>query len=527
MPQVLVCDPIAEEGIELLRQQPDIEVDVRLKLPEEEIVNIVPGYAALMVRSETKVTRRIMAAAAHLQIIGRAGVGVDNIDVEAATERGILVVNAPEGNTIAATEHTLGLMLAMARNIPQANNLLKQGIWERKKFTGVELRNKVLGIIGLGKIGSEVAKRAKAFEMRVIAYDPYVTEEKARSLGVEVKGLEEVLAEADFITVHLPLTSETRHLIGHHQIAIMRDGVRLLNVARGGIIDEEALYEALRSGKVAAAAIDVFEKEPAADSPLMQLDNVVATPHLGASTAEAQVNVAVEVAQDIIRAFKDEPVKNAVNIPVVKPELREVLQPYFDLLERLGRFATQSVEGRAAEIELRYNGELASYDVGPLTNTFLKGFLRPALGDNVNYVNAPVLARSRGIKVAEHKTVEMLDYANLVSVHVATDRGTRRLAGTLTGRGEPHLVQFDAYRVDAILEGHLLIIPHWDRPRIIGPVASKIGEYNVNIAGMQVGRKEVGGQAVMLLAIDDGLPPGALGEIARVDGVLGVMEVDI
>lgn len=527
MPRVLVSDPVAEGGMEILRQQPDMEVDVRLKLPEEEIIAIIPAYDALVVRSETKVTRRIIEAGSNLKIIGRAGVGVDNIDVEAATEKGILVVNAPEGNTIAATEHTIGLMLAMARNIPQASSLLKQGIWERKKFTGVELRDKVLGIIGLGKIGSEVAKRAKALQMRVLAYDPYVTEEKARALGVEVKELAEVLAEADFITVHLPLTPETRHLIGRREIAMMKDGVRLLNVARGGIIDEEALYEALQSGKVAGAAIDVFEKEPATDSPLMQLDTVVATPHLGASTTEAQVNVAVEVAGDIIRALAGEPVKNPVNIPVVKPELQAVLSPYFDLLEKLGQLATQVAGGRTGEIELQYNGELAAYDVGPLTNTFLKGYLRPALGDDVNYVNAPVLARTRGIRVAEHKSVEMLDYPNLISVKVVTDHGTRSLAGTLTGRGEPHLVSLDGYRVDAVLEGHLLVIPHLDRPRIIGPVASKIGEYNVNIAGMQVGRKEVGGQAVMLLAIDDAVPPRALEEIARVDGVLGVMEVDI
>lgn len=525
--RVLVCDPVAQEGIDFLRQQPDLEVEVRPKISPAELAEIIADYHALVVRSETKVKTDILDRAVNLKVIGRAGVGVDNIDVPAATARGIVVVNSPAGNTIAAAEHTIGMMLALARNIPQANRALKEGLWDRQRFTGVELRQKVLGVVGLGKIGSEVARRARAMEMRVAAYDPYVTVERAQHLGVELVELDSLLAQADFITVHLPLTAETRHLIGKDEIARMKKGVRLLNVARGGIIDEQALYAALVNGQVAGAALDVFEKEPATDNPLVALDQVIATPHLGASTTEAQVGVALEVAREIIHALAGEPVMNAVNIPAVKRELFPLLAPYLELAEKLGKFASQVAPGRTEGLEIAYNGELAGYDLTILTNTFLKGFLRPILGDEVNYVNAPVIARSRGIKIVERKSTEMVDYANLISVNIVMEQGAREVAGTLVGKGEPRLVRFDGFSVDACLRGLVLVIPHRDRPRIIGPVGNLIGAQDVNIAGMQVGRKEIGGDAVMILAIDAKLPDSTLEEIARIEGVRDVMEVEI
>lgn len=525
--RVLVCDPVAQEGIDFLRQQPGMEVEARPKISPEELAKIIGDYHALVVRSETKVTKDILEQAVNLKVIGRAGVGVDNIDVEAATARGIVVVNAPAGNTIAAAEHTMGLMLALARNIPQACRAMKDGVWDRQRFMGVELRQKVLGILGLGKIGSEVARRARAMEMQVLAYDPYVTAERAQHLGVELVKLDRLLAEADFITVHLPLTPETRYLIGKDEISRMKKGVRLLNVARGGIIDEKALYEALVNGHVAGAALDVFEKEPATDNPLVALDQVIATPHLGASTTEAQVGVALEVAREVIHALAGEPVMNAVNIPAVKRELMPLLAPYLELAEKLGKFASQVAPGRIERLEIAYNGELATYELTSLTNTFLKGFLRPILGDAVNYVNAPVVARSRGIKVVERKSTEMLDYANLITVNIAMDQGTREVAATLVGKGEPRVVRFDGFSVDAALKGLLLVIPHRDKPRIIGPVGNLIGAQDVNIAGMQVGRKEIGGDAVMILAIDARVPKATLEEIARIEGVQDVMEVEI
>ncbi|GAW93637.1 phosphoglycerate dehydrogenase [Calderihabitans maritimus] len=525
--RILVSDSISEKGIEILRKEGGYQVDVKTKLSEDELVDIIGDYHALVVRSQTKVTRRIIESARQLKIIGRAGVGIDNIDVDAATERGIVVVNAPEGNTVAATEHTIAMMLALARNIPQANQLLKNGKWERKKFLGVELRGKTLGIIGLGKIGSGVAKRAKAMEMKVLAYDPFISEDRAQRLGVELVDFDRIIKESDFITVHLPLTKETYHMISWQQFEAMKPGVRICNVARGGIVDEEALYEALKSGKVAGAAIDVFEQEPLTESPLFELDNVIVTPHLGASTEEAQVNVAVEVAYDIIAGLRGEPVKNAVNIPSIKPELLKVIQPYVDLVEKLGKFISQVSEGHIKQVEIKYNGEMAQYDVTSLTNTFLKGLLRPVLKDAVNYVNAPLIAKNRGIKVYESKSVELEDYANLITVKVTTDKCEKSVAGTLFGKNEPRIVRIDGYTVDAVPEGHMLVIPHIDKPRIIGPVGNLIGALDVNIAGMQVGRKVIGGKAVMFLNIDAPVPEETLKEIAKIDGILDVKYVHL
>ena len=371
--KVLVCDPISEKGIALLNENPGVQVDVKLKLTEEQLCELAPEYHGIVVRSETKITKKVLEKASQLKVVGRAGVGVDNIDVETATLLGIVVVNTPDGNTIAAAEHTMGMLLALARHIPQADQSLRQGQWNRSKYMGVELRNKNMGIIGLGKIGSEVAKRCKAFGMNVLAYDPYVPQEIAKRAGVELTNLDTVLKESDFISVHMPLTPETKHMISGPQFAAMKDGVRILNVARGGIIDENALYEAVVNKKVAGAALDVYEKEPQTQSPLFTLPEVVVTPHLGASTEEAQVNVAIDVVKEIIRVLNGEPVQNAVNIPFIKPELMSVVRPYMELTEKLGKLAGHLARGPVDDIEIKYLGDIAALDLSSLTNTFLKG----------------------------------------------------------------------------------------------------------------------------------------------------------
>ncbi|KYH33786.1 phosphoglycerate dehydrogenase [Neomoorella mulderi] len=518
---VLALDGIDERGLAILREA-GLEVTAAGKMNEEELKDAIRDSEALIVRSATKVTAAAINAAKKLKIIGRAGVGTDNIDVTAATERGIVVVNAPEGNTVAAAEHTIAMMLALARNIPQANATLKQGIWEKKKYVGVELRGKTLGVIGLGKIGREVARRARGMEMKVMAYDPYVDPEQATRLEVELASLETVLQAADFVTVHLPLTNETRHLLGREELKLLKPGARVLNVARGGIIDEAALYEALKAGQVAGAALDVFEEEPLKASPLLELDNVIVTPHLGASTEEAQVAVAVEVARDVVRCLKGEPVLNAVNIPVVRGHVAEVLRPYLQLAEKLGSFLAQLMESPIIAAEICCNGELAQYDLAPLTSSFLKGLLRPLLADAVNYVNAPLVAKKRGIRIREKKSREMEYFANLISVKVEGRRESHRLAGTVNQAGEPRLVNLDGYSVDASPAGHMLVVPHLDRPRIIGPVGLAIGDHKVNIAAMQVGRQEIGGEAVMLISVDSEVPREALQAIRQVDGVLDV-----
>ncbi|MDN5344205.1 MAG: D-3-phosphoglycerate dehydrogenase / 2-oxoglutarate reductase [Clostridia bacterium] len=519
--RVLALDGIDHRGLDILREA-GLEVTARGKMSEEELKGVLGDYEALIVRSGTKVTAAAIGAARELKIIGRAGVGTDNIDVTAATEGGIVVVNAPEGNTIAAAEHTVAMMLALARNIPQASAALKQGIWEKKKYMGIELRGKTLGVIGLGKIGREVARRARGLEMRVMAHDPYVDPDQAAHLEVELAPLEQVLQTADFITVHLPLTKETRHLLDGERLKLLKPGARVLNVARGGIIDETALYEALKAGHLAGAALDVFEVEPLKASPLLELDNVIVTPHLGASTEEAQVAVAVEVAHDVVRCLRGEPVLNAVNIPVVRGHMAEILRPYLMLAEKLGGFLAQLMESPILNVEICCNGDLARYDLASLTSSFLKGLLRPLLADAVNYVNAPVVAKKRGIRIREKKSREMEYFANLITVQVQGRRESHRLAGTVNQAGEPRLVNLDGYSVDASPAGHMLVVPHLDRPRIIGPVAMVIGTHNVNIAAMQVGRREAGGEAVMLMSIDSEVPREALQAIRQVDGVLDV-----
>ncbi len=525
--KVLVTDNVAQEGIDILRAEPDIEVEVRNKMTEDELVAVIPEFEAVIVRSATKVNRRVMDAGVNLKVIGRAGVGVDNIDVKYATEKGIIVVNAPEGNTIAATEHTMALMLALARNVPQADAAMKAGIWNKKAFTGVELRNKTLGILGLGRIGSGVAKRAQAMEMDVIAYDPYISEERAQELGVKLMSLDEVIANADFITIHMPKTKETYHMIDERAIKLMKPGVRIINCARGGIVDEEALYAGLTSGKVAGAALDVFEVEPQTESPLLKLPNFIATPHLGASTREAQVSVATDVAEEIIAALRGELVKNAVNIPSLRPDILKAIRPFLNLAEKMGRFHAQLLSGRIKRVEITYSGELADKPVSPITTALIKGILDTILQERVNFVNAMIVAKNRGIEVNETKSDREEDYSSLMTVKVIASQSQHELAGTLFQGSDPRVVFIDGYRVDAVLSGHMLIVPHVDKPGIVGRVGTLLGEHEVNIAAMQVGRKVIGGRAVMMLVIDSPAPPEALAEMAKVNGIMDVRMVSL
>ncbi|MDK2821141.1 MAG: D-3-phosphoglycerate dehydrogenase / 2-oxoglutarate reductase [Clostridia bacterium] len=519
--RVLALDGVDQQGLNIL-EKAGLEVTSHATMDEEQLKEVIRDYEALIVRSGTRVTAPVIMAGKKLKIIGCAGVGTDNIDISTASEKGIVVANAPEGNTVAAVEHTIAMMLALARNIPQANSNLKQGIWERKKYIGVELRGKTLGIIGLGRIGREVARRARGLEMKVMAYDPYVDSEQAERLGVELVPLKVVLKEADFITVHLPLTKDTRHLLGKEQLKLLKPEARVLNVARGGIIDEEALYEALKSGNLAGAAIDVFEEEPLTSSPLFELDNVIVTPHLVASTEEAQRAVALEVAKDILRCLNGEPVRNAVNIPVIRGHLAKVLHPYLNLAEKLGGFLGQLMESPILTIEICCNGELAQYDLAPITNYVLKGLFRPRLGNDVNYVNAPLIARKRGIRIREKKSRDMDYYANLITIEVKGRRESHKLAGTVNPEGTPYIVNLNGYSVHASPSSHMLVVLHLDRPRLVGPVAMVVGDQEVNIAEMQVGRQEKGGEAVMLMNIDSEVPREALQEIRQVDGVLDV-----
>ncbi|MFX4262944.1 phosphoglycerate dehydrogenase [Pelotomaculum propionicicum] len=525
--KVLVLDNVEEEGLQALRREPDIEIDTRNKMTEDELVEIIGDYDGMIVRSATKVTARVLEHAAKMKVVGRAGVGVDNIDIAAATARGVLVVNAPGGNTIAVAELTMAMMQALARNIPQANASLRAGKWDKKAYKGVELRDKVLGVIGLGRIGSAVAKRAQGMEMKIVAYDPYITEEKAEMQGVKLLPLEEVFKTADFITVHLPLTKESRYLLGKEAFDLMKPGVRIVNCARGGVIDEAALYEAMKSGKVAGAALDVFEKEPNTDSPLFELNNFIATPHLGASTSEAQLCVAVDVAEEVVSALKGDLVKNTVNIPSLSPKIMAVVKPFLPLAEKMGRFTAQLIDGRVNKIEITYSGDLANQEVVPITTALLKGFLDNILQEMVNYVNAPLLARNRGITVVQKQAEKEGDYANLISVQAVSDNDDISVEGTVFRGHDPRIVSINGYHVDAVPEGHILYVPHIDKPRIIGPVGNLIGAHNVNISAMQVGRKVVGGKAVMLLSVDGPVPDETLAEIAKIDGVLGVKNVSI
>jgi D-3-phosphoglycerate dehydrogenase len=451
--RILVSDPLAEDGLTRLKRAG--EVEVRTRLSEADLVAVIPGFDALVVRSETKVTEPVIAAGRDLKVVGRAGVGVDNIDVEAATRRGILVVNAPRGNIIAAAEHSIGLLFAAARSIPQADASVKRGEWTRSRFVGVEVRGKTLGIVGLGNIGSEVAKRAQGLEMEVIAFDPAVPEERAEQFNVQLVPLENLLARADFISVHAPLVEKTRGLIGRAQLQLVKPSARLINAARGGIVDEAALYEALTEGRLAAAAADVFADEPPGENPLLGLPNFIATPHIAASTAEAQTSVAFDVAEEVAAVLAGELPRYAVNAPALPPEELVFLRPFADLTERLASLYVQLEGGRVSVLELDFEGELAEHDVSLLTAAAIRGLLQPYTEDRINPVNARLVAAARGLRLVERRSAKAGSYPNLVRVKV----GGVAAAGTVL-MGEPHVIQLDAFRVDFVPEGRFLVSRH-------------------------------------------------------------------
>lgn len=517
MARILVSDPITAAGIALFKEA-GFEVTVKTDHSPEELKAAIKNVDALIVRSQTKVTAELIAEASHLKVIGRAGVGVDNVDVAAATKKGIVVLNAPDGNTRSTTELTVAMLLSVARNIPQAHSSLKAGAWDRKKYTGVEINGKVLGIVGMGRIGTEVAKRMACMGMIIQAYDPFFTVEKAESLGVKLVDLETIITQSDFITVHTPLTAETKGLFGAQEFARMKPGVRLINCARGGIYDEAALAQAIQSGRVASAAIDVFPEEPPADRILIDLPQVVVTPHLGASTVEAQENVAIDVAVEVINVLKGQSFKNAVNLPPLRPEVRAAIQPYTGLVESLGKFIPQLVSGRLNKLEMSYLGGVADLETSYLTLLFIKGILQASLGDEVTPVNALALAKERGLKVNEIKSHDVKGYASLIKVSAVTDSGVHTLTGTILDSG-PKVVEIEGFHFDLVPAGNLIIINHIDQPGIIGEVGTVLGASGVNIASMQVGRKDQGGKALMVLTVDTNGPCGILEKLEQVTSV--------
>lgn len=525
--KVLVSDPISDMGIQQLMDASDVIVDKKPGLSEDELIGIIGEYDALLVRSQTKVTEKIMAAGTQLKVIGRAGVGVDNINLEAATNRGIVVINAPDGNTITTCEHAFAMMMALARHIPQAYAKTVQGIWDRK-FLGVELRNKTLGVLGMGRIGSEVAKRAKAFGMDILGYDPFLTEDRAEKIGVKVATVDEIVRQADFITVHTPLTPETRHMISRPQFEVMKKGMRIINCARGGVVDELALVEAIDQGIVAGAAFDVFEKEPPeADHPFLKHPKIIVTPHLGASTVEAQENVAIDVSEQVLHILRNEPFKNAVNMPPVAPSVMSKLQPFFGLGEKLGAFATQLNNEAVKAIHVDYAGDLSEVDTQPLTRYVIKGVLSRHFGSDVNTVNSMHLAKIRDVNVVVSQASATKGFTNLLSVTLKFSDGTeRRVAGTLLNGFGARIVQIDQFPVDFAPEGNLVFIAHNDKPGIIGNVGTLLGKNNVNIATMQVGRKIVGGDAIMVLGVDKEAPKEVLGELTKLPEINKALQIN-
>ncbi|MEM1309703.1 MAG: phosphoglycerate dehydrogenase [Cyanobacteria bacterium P01_D01_bin.71] len=527
MPKVLVSDPIDQAGIDILSQV--AQVDIQTKLPPAELVKIVGEYDALMIRSGTKVTKEVIEAGDNLKIIGRAGVGVDNVDVPAATRRGIVVVNSPEGNTIAAAEHALAMMLSLSRYIPVADHSVKAGNWNRKAFTGVEVYKKTLGVVGLGKIGSHVATVARAMGMKLLAYDPFISTERAEKLGCRLVDLDLLFREADYITLHLPKTPETTNLINAKTLAAMKPTARLVNCARGGIIDEVALADALTRDEIAGAALDVYAEEPLGEaSPLRALDRkVILTPHLGASTAEAQINVATDVAEQIRDVLLGLPARSAVNIPGLRAEVLERMRPYLQLAETLGNLVGQLAGGRVESLNVQMQGELAQQDSQPVVIAALKGLLSHALQERVNYVNANIEAKERGIHVIETRDTDIKDYTGSLRLTAVGSLGEHSVSGVLLGGSEIRVTDIDEFPINVPPTKYMLFTLHRDMPGIIGKIGSLLGSFNVNIASMQVGRKIVRGDAVMVLSIDDPLPEGILEEITKVPGIRDAYTVSL
>jgi D-3-phosphoglycerate dehydrogenase len=480
-----------------------------------------------VIRSATKVTSEIIDAAANLKVIGRAGSGLDNVDKVAATKKGIVVMNTPGGNTITTAEHTIAHMVSLARLIPQATMSMKTGKWEKKKFMGVELYHKTLGILGIGNIGGQVAKRMQAFAMNVIAYDPFLSEDKAKAMGVEKVDLDALFRRSDFITIHTPLTPETKNMINQKTIKSMKQGVRIINCARGGIINEKDLYDALVEGKVAGAALDVFEKEPPENNPLISLDSVICTPHLGASTKEAQENVAVAVSEQIVDYLVHGTIRNAVNFPSIPSDQVVRLQPYINLSEKLGGFAAQMFEGGITTITIEYHGDASKINTAPVTIAAIKGFLTPILEETVNFVNAPIIAKERGIEVKETKTTDEGDYQSMIALRVKAKAKESYFAGTLFSKKDPRIICIDAFKVEIVPEGELLFMYNNDKPGVIGNIGTLLGKNHINIARMHFGRETPGGTAISVVSIDTHASPRVINEIKKLPNILSVKQISL
>jgi D-3-phosphoglycerate dehydrogenase len=511
--KVLISDNLGEIGIQMFQQEEGIDVDVNTGLSSDELKGIIGQYDALVIRSATKVTEDILSAARTLKVVGRAGIGLDNVDIPAATKRGVVVMNTPTGNVITTAEHAIGMMVSLSRNIPQGTASLKKGNWDKKKLQGKELFNKVLGIIGFGKIGSIVADRARGLKMQVVIFDPFVAPERIEKAGFESVSLDELYSKADYISVHVPKLKETLGLLDKAAFEKMKDGVMIVNCARGGIVSEADLYEALASGKVAGAALDVFETEPPGDVPLIQLDNVICTPHLGASTKEAQTNVAYQVAEQIIAFLKTGTITNAVNVPSVTGDLLKKLGPFLYLGEKMGLLQSQLICGPITEVSVEYLGEFQGLDLSPVTTSAIKGLLTPIVKDDVNFINAPILAKDRGIKIVESFSADAENYINLIRLNVVTTEMTSKVSGTLFGKKDARVVEINKFRLEVIPEGHAAIIQNLDKPGAIGSIGTTLGQHNINISKMHVGQEEEGNNNIIYLRTDTPITPEALEEI--------------
>jgi len=511
--KILVSDELGQAGVAMFEKEEGLEVDVKVGLSPQELREVIAPYDALVIRSATKVTADLLQAAAGLKVVGRAGIGLDNVDVPAATRRGIVVMNTPGGNVVTTAEHAVSMMLALTRNIPQGTASLKAGRWEKKKLEGREIFNKVIGVIGFGKIGSIVADRARGLKMQVIIYDPYVTKDRIEKAGFEYVGLDELYRRADYITVHVPKLKDTLSLLDRQAFAKMKEGVMIINCARGGIVNESDLLEALKRGKVAGAALDVFEQEPPGASPLFDLENVICTPHLGASTREAQSNVAVAVADQIIDYLKNGTIRNAVNVPSVTGELLKQLGPFLTLGDRIGCLHAQLAKGPVEEVSIEYTGDFRNLDMTPVTTAILKGLLTPFLKDDVNFVNAGVLAKERGIRVTETMMPESQDFINLITVCAVAAESSNTVSGTFYGKHEAKIVRINNFRLEMVPQGHILLIHNHDKPGAIGSIGTALGLHGINISRMQVGQEKDGDRNIIFLETDVAIARDVLEEL--------------
>ncbi len=526
--KILISDSMSNKAVEILKATPGITVDVITGLKPEELKAKIKDYHGLVVRSATKATAEIIEAAENLKVIGRAGTGVDNIDMTAATKKGIVVMNTPGGNTVTTAEHAVAMMMALSRKIPQATASMKRGEWEKKKFEGTEVTGKTLGILGVGNIGSVVASRAQGLKMNVIAYDPFISPEAADKLGISLVSMDELFKKSDFISIHVPLTNETKNLVNAGAFQKMKKGVKIINCARGGIVNEGDLAEAIKSKIVSGAAFDVFEKEPpAADNPLLHLEEVILTPHLGASTLEAQENVAIAIAEQIADYLTTGSIRNAVNVPSIPAELLVSLGAYISLGEKLGSFQGQILKGGVEEITVEYSGEVVNYDVAPITIACIKGLLDKVLDTYVNFVNAPYIAKERGIKVVEVKSSRPTDFASSITIKVGTKGAESIVEGALFGKKEPRIVRIDKFFLDAVPEGYLLLLQNEDKPGVIGNVGTLLAANNVNIARLHLGRQTIGGEAVSVWSVDTPLSKGLIEKILKLPHMTSAHVVEL